>query len=191
MTKINILSLDPSLNNLGIALMSYDVESASLSIISMKLFTTDNEAGKKVRKSSDDLRRAKELRETLTDWQKKASIVCAEVPTGCQSARGALANGIVIGVLASITLPLIEVSPSEAKKAALGKKTGSKEEMIAWSVEQYPNASWLKRKFKGQIVHTAANEHLADAVAIAHAAVDTLEFKSAMAMTRMQGTYTG
>ena len=186
MKEIKVLGIDMSLNNLGCSVLSYDLVSEYLSMVDLKLFTTANEAGKVVRRSSDDLRRAKELHDGVHRMAAGVDVVMAEVPTGTQSSRGAMSNGIVIGVLASVPT-LIEVSPAEAKKALIGRKTGSKDEMIEAAMALFPDAPWLMRKFKGQVVPVDANEHLADSVAIVKAGIATKEFQSALNMIRAMG----
>lgn len=150
----------------------------------LELVQTETLAGKQVRKNSDDLRRSRELLNAIKAWEARSDVLMAEIPTGTQSARGAMSNGMVIGVLSAITKPLIEVSASEAKKVAVGRSTATKQEMIDWATALYPNAPWLRRHGKKDGVFKADNEHLADAVAIAHAGIKTQEFKSALAMFR-------
>jgi Holliday junction resolvasome RuvABC endonuclease subunit len=117
---------------------------------------------------------------------KGALFAVSEVPMGAQSARAALAFGMVIGMLANLPVPLIQVSPLEVKMAAVGHRQAAKEEMIAWAVEKYPAAAWrlqdkngAKHK-KGDL--KADNEHLADAIAVAEAGLLTDQFKQAVAM---------
>jgi hypothetical protein len=74
------------------------------------------------------------------------------------------------------------VTPTEVKLAATGNKNASKQEMIDWAVEAHPEASWLRHKRKGVMELTAANEHLADALAAIYAGVLTDQFKQAMSI---------
>jgi Holliday junction resolvasome RuvABC endonuclease subunit len=87
-----------------------------------------------------------------------------------------------IGLLAALSARrnLIQVSPIEAKKAATGRKTASKDEMIAWATAKWPHAPWLTKKRHGAVSYTDDNEHLADALAIAAAGVQTVEFRAAL-----------
>jgi hypothetical protein len=90
-----------------------------------------------------------------------------------------------VGVLGGCPAPLIELSPTEVKLAAIGSKTAGKEEMIEWAMGKYPYAPWIKRAGKP----VAKNEHLADAVATIHAGIKTEQFQSVLRMlraTRMQ-----
>lgn len=182
--KIKLTALDPALSNLGIAMMTYDTEDESLELNLLVLVQTEGTKVKQVRKNSDDLERAIRLRDGMMDTCKYASLAIAEIPMGTQSSRGAMSNGIVIGVLASCPCPLIQVSPTEVKMASVGIKTATKGEMIEWAVDKYPKGQWLYRKSKGKQVLMNDNEHLADAVAIAYAGIRTDQFKQAMGIFR-------
>jgi Holliday junction resolvasome RuvABC endonuclease subunit len=183
--SIKVLFVDPSQRNLGLARALVDPATFEISPLpsGLLLTHTDSEAGKKVRKSSDDLRRATELAEVLREGEAWADLIMAEIPSGSQSARACLGAGVCIGLLASLTKPLIQVSPTEAKKVAVGRATATKDEMIDWAYKLYPNLNWLTHggsKRPGKL--TDANEHLADALAIGYAGVMTLEFRAAAAM---------
>jgi Holliday junction resolvasome RuvABC endonuclease subunit len=89
-----------------------------------------------------------------------------------------------IGILAGCPKPLFQIQPSETKLATVGTKTASKEEMIEWAVEAYPNAPWFRLRDKpgGKII--AKNEHIADALAVVHAGLETDQFAQFMTMYR-------
>lgn len=182
MAKIRIAGLDGSKTNFGVALMDLDMESMSLDVVSLLLFKTEKSKNKQVRASSDNLRRAQEIAVPLQQALAGCTAAFVEVPSGGQSYDAVLGFGIVIGLYASINIPVIEVSPSETKLAALGTRTASKEEMIEWATEKFPNASWRMRKLKGNMVPTKDNEHLADAVAIVHAGIKVPSFKQTLAI---------
>ncbi len=110
------------------------------------------------------------------------AVAISEVPSGAQSARAAFMLGSVVGVLASCPVPLIQVSPIEVKKATVGKKTASKQEMIDWAVARYPDLPWLRRKSRGELVLVNKNEHLADAVATLHCGVQSVQFAQLRAL---------
>jgi Holliday junction resolvasome RuvABC endonuclease subunit len=128
-------------------------------------------------KNSDDIERARKLHEGLHNFIQDADLVIVEVPVGSQSARAMASYGICIGIIASIDKPLIQVTPTEVKLAACGKKTASKAEMIDWATNQFPEANWIKHKSKGEWVLGNKNEHLADAVAAIVAGVKTDTFQ--------------
>lgn len=185
-TQINVVGFDPALNNFGIARAVIDLDDRpTISRIEyIKLVQTDNEAGKVVRKNSDDLRRAQALYGGMLLACTGCAVAIAEIPTGTQSARGAMSNGIALGVLSGCPLPLIEVQASEVKLAAVGHKYAAKEEMIEWAMAKYPDAQWLMRTLKGKRVPIKDNEHMADAIAVIEAGIQTAQFKQATALFR-------
>jgi len=187
MASINIVGLDPSLNNLGIVEAQIDIDTFEVKVARLMLAQppkADNATKKAVRKNSDDLRRARFLQSALTEVCRGASLAIAEVPVGSQDARAMASYGICIGVLSSCPVPMIEVTPTEVKLSAVGKKTASKAEMIAWAMDKHPDANWKMRKRKGELVPTNDNEHLADAIAAIYAGIQTEQFKQAVSMMR-------
>ncbi|GAL23016.1 hypothetical protein JCM19235_1317 [Vibrio maritimus] len=118
----------------------------------------------------------------MKELEKDVNMVVVEVPVGSQSARSMASYGICIGILASITKPMIQVTPTEVKMATVGSKTASKQDMIDWATSAYPDADWLTVTRKGKKVITAKNEHLADSIAAVHAAILTDQFAGAIAI---------
>jgi Holliday junction resolvasome RuvABC endonuclease subunit len=182
---IKILGIDPAMRNTGLAIAEYDILSGKLNVIRVELAQTQaSKDGKVVRKSSDDLMRARvivnEIKRVIAIH--RPMIAVAEVPGGCQSARGAFSNGICCGVLASLQLPLIEVSPTEVKLASVGNKHASKDDIIQWAVAAWPQAGWLTRKLKGEVKLIADNEHMADACGAVAAGLLTVQFAQSIAM---------
>ena len=177
--KIKILGLDFSLSNLGCAECTYDLTIGKLEVVDLKLYTTANQAGKKVKQSEDDLRRGREMYANVQRMIQGYDVVIAERPGGSQDNRSSMASGIVLGVLASIP-SLIEVTPIDVKKAVLGRNSGSKEEMIETMVNAYPDAPWPRRKFKGEMRVMNQAEHMADSIGVIHAGMLTNQFKQAV-----------
>lgn len=186
MRTIKVLGIDMAFENMGLVFAEVDVMTCEVvSVTGLKLVKTQKgKDSKQVRKSSDDLRRARELHQAIVEASRGVGLAMAEVPGGSQSARAAKTLGIATGVLASVQCPLIEVSPDEVKLASVGSKTASKEDMRQWAHEKFPSAGWITRKLKGEFVPTNDNEHLADALAAIYAGVQTPAFKSAVAMLR-------
>jgi len=184
MAKIPVAGLDGSLRNFGVVKGYYDTESQELGIADMHLIQTEKSKNKQVRASSDNLARAQQIATSLQDLLQDVAVVFLEVPSGGQSYAAVLGFGITIGLYAGLTVPVVEVSPSETKLAAVGTKTASKQEMIEWATSQFPDADWRKRKLKGEMVLTNDNEHLADSVAIIHAGIRTPSFQQTIAMLR-------
>jgi Holliday junction resolvasome RuvABC endonuclease subunit len=172
MSIIKVASVDPSLANFGMAVLRLDLFSMKFAVEHLELIHTEKRANKTVRQNSDDLRRAQEIIDRFHACTSDAAICFAEIPTGAQSARAAFAFGLAVGVIAGCPVPVVQVQPHETKLATVGTKTASKAEMIEWAVEQFPEAPW--KRVRGRI--TNDNEHLADAVAIAHAGIKTDQF---------------
>lgn len=178
MKTITVAGLDPSLSNFGMVKGSLDLESGILTVTQIQLIETKPESkNKTVRKNSIDLERSRKLYKELTEFIKDVDLVCVEIPVGSQSARAMTSYGICIGLLASIDLPLIQVTPTEVKLAATNSKTASKAEMINWAVLNYPEAQWLTVTRKGITNFVDKNEHMADALAAIVAGVQTDIFK--------------
>ena len=187
MAKILVAGLDGAKANFGITKMLYDTNTEELELVSIRLIETQKLTGKHVRVSSDNLRRAREIADALKEELEDCTMAFGEVPTGGQSADAVLSFGIVIGLYASLPVPMVEVSPSETKKAAVGTTTASKEEIIEWATQKYPDAEWFTKKRNGVISFTAKNEHVADAAAIVHAGVRTQEFRVHAALIKRLG----
>lgn len=185
MAKIVIAGLDPSLQNFGMVKGVLDLNSGTLSNLQLLLNETkpDNK-NKQVRKNSQDLERARSHFRAIREFLLDVDLVCVEIPVGSQSARSMASYGVCIGLLASIEIPLIQVTPTEVKMAATGSKTASKTDMISWAFDQYPDAPWLVRTVKGVKEPVAKNEHLADGLAAIYAGVKTDEFKHITLLTR-------
>tara|TARA_R100001086_G_C11837589_1_gene258256 strand:+ start:1281 stop:1841 length:561 start_codon:yes stop_codon:yes gene_type:complete len=180
--KLIVAGIDPALRNFGLAKATYDTETGELTPIALKLIETDKDKGKQVRKNSDDLRRATEHCKAIHEWISDCNMVMVEIPVGSQSARACVSYGMCIGILSSIGVSeykgrLIQVQPGEVKMAACDTKHASKDEMIEWATEKYPDLPWLK----GRGGPGKKNEHLADAVAAIHAGIETDEFRNLIA----------
>lgn len=186
MTKILFAALDGAIANFGIAKLVYDTDTGKLDVVDLLLNKTEKSKLKQTRASTDDLLRSQEQAKFIRETVKDCAIVFGEVPSGGKDAKACRAFGIVTGLYASVPQSFQEVTPAEVKMAAVGTRTASKEEMIEWAVEKFPNAPWLRAKNngakwkKGDLVKD--NEHLADAVAIGHAGIRTPVFTQMISM---------
>lgn len=186
--KISVIGMDPSLSNWGFIKADVNVDSNEVRGIGAHLSETKPGANKKtVRKNSDDLRRARILSNALKNECKEVAVAFVEVPVGSQSAAAMKSYGICIGLLSTLDIPMIQVSPDEVKMAGAGCKNASKEEMIAWATETHPEIDWLTRKLKGKTETLNKNEHLADALAAIYAGLKTEDFQSVISIARMAG----
>lgn len=174
---VRIVGFDPAFANFGIARTLVDTTTFRIAKIEdLKLVKTEKAKNKTVRASSDELARARILQQEMASACTGCLGAAMEVPAGSQSASAARKLGIAVGVMASCPLPMIEVSPIEGKKASVGKKTATKQEMIDWATGRWPNAPWIEHRGK----LTQANEHLADACAVVEAALLTQELRMAL-----------
>lgn len=188
MAILKVVGFDPSLRNWGISAGLLCTETGKLTIKTLRVIQTKEPKAKGVRVNSDDLRAAKELMEGSMPFLAQANLIFVEVPSGTQSAKGAMASGICIGVLGAIRAsgtPFFEVTPIEVKKATVGSKTATKNEMIAWAMTAHPEAPWPMQTIKGETFPIAGTaEHMADATAAIHAGLQTNEYKQLAAMSR-------
>lgn len=191
MTKIRILGLDPSLAATGWAVLEVDCNNCSVtSVLDMGTITSAPSKVKKVRKSSDKLARSRAIAKRLDQVIKEYDIKVAtsEIPSGAKSASAAFAFGIVTGLVASLPIPVIEVTPTEVKLAACGNKIADKEDIMRWAItvtEGSPAHSlWktgnVKNEFEielGGKYLTKTMEHQADAIAVGKACADSEPFR--------------
>jgi Holliday junction resolvasome RuvABC endonuclease subunit len=189
MSKILIAGIDPGFRNFGVARLRLDLDSLDMEVDDLILMKTESGTGGKqkvIRKNSDDLRRAIEQNQGFRKAVEGCAIGFAEIPSGAQDHRAAMGFGISIGIIACSPIPILQVQNFEAKLAAVGTKTASKDEMIEWAMELYPDAPWLryernfKTKKKGE--PKDENEHLADGIAIAKAGIGLQEFQQLKAV---------
>ena len=181
---MRVVGIDPSLSNFGICtglIADGTFVPDALQLIESK---ADKKTAKVVRKNSDDLNRARTLFQGMYKALEGADLAIAEVPVGSQSSRAMASYGICIGVLASIDIPLIQVTPAEVKLIATNSKTASKSDMIDWATNLNPQLPWLTRTVKGETSYVSKNEHLADALATVYAGMNTDIFKTFMAFSR-------
>tara|TARA_B100000929_G_scaffold108179_1_gene85732 strand:- start:48402 stop:48983 length:582 start_codon:yes stop_codon:yes gene_type:complete len=183
--EIRVTGIDPSFSNFGYAHGTLNMETGVLTNLQVELRESPPvKAKKQVRQNSKDLERAQIQFEGLSNICKQSDMVFVEIPVGSQSARAMASYGVCIGLLASIQIPMIQVTPTEVKVAATNKKTASKKEMIEWATQAYPDAGWLTKKVKGIVSFTDKNEHPADALAAIYAGVKTEQFQQLLAMRK-------
>lgn len=177
---IKIIAIDPSLRNTGIAFGWLNLETLEWGVDRVELNETEKAKTKTVRKSSDDFDRCRILHEAVAKAEKEAAIAFVEMPIGSQNAAAMLSYGACISLIASLEIPVIQCTPMEVKKFATGDKNATKEEMIAWAVQKFPQVNWLERGGKVLL----KNEHLADAVGAINAGLNTDDFKALIVMLR-------
>lgn len=115
--------------------------------------------------SADNVRRAQLIAQWLGERvvNYRPSMLCVEAMSFSRDAGASHKLGITRGVIACVaqwhSLVYREISPQDIKKHLTGKKTASKEEMIAEVELRHPEIRWPKQ--------TTLWEHAADAVGAA------------------------
>ncbi|MEG0063034.1 MAG: hypothetical protein RR740_00375 [Pseudomonas sp.] len=180
MSRIKIIGIDPSLRNTGIAKGWLDLNTLEWEVEEVLLAKTEKGKSKTVRKSSDDFDRARILVEAVREAEVGAEIAFVEMPIGSQSSDAMKSYGVCIALIATLEIPVIQVSPTQVKVHAVNDRNATKEEMIAWAHAKFPDINWLQRGGK----LTQANEHLADACAAINAGIQEDDFKAAIKMLR-------
>lgn len=175
MKIINFLSMDPSFRNT--AIVKGQIVDGIVTLTGYELTITSKTKNKKIRASSDAVDRCRILMDSISDQldKFKPNVTFSETPSGSQSAASMKGYGISCALIALLRPPAIQVSPMEVKVASVGSKTASKEEMIAWAVENHPELDW-PRKPNGDVVK-AKGEHIADAIAVVYAGMKTDQYK--------------
>jgi hypothetical protein len=172
-----VVSIDPSLRNTGIAVADYcELSDAIQSVERIELITTkplDKKLYKSVKKNASDFDCALQIRDGIAKWTDIADVVITEMPVGSQSARASWCLGSVLGILTNIRTPLVHVQPSETKMVV--GKNASKDAMVKWASELYPDLNWYRDKFG--FITTRHNEHMADAIGVLHVGVLMPKFK--------------
>lgn len=95
-------------------------------------------------KMQDDMRRvcllAGDLQGMVERWV--PSLIVAELPSWSQSASGAKAQGISLGILGALRIftdtPCVWIDPKETKEAATGARKGSKEDVQVAVLDLWP-----------------------------------------------------
>lgn len=179
---MKFVSIDSSLANTGVAVGNVG-RTGIVTVSTISLTETTKTKNKQVRASSDAIARCRQTHDFVSKIirEEDPGIIFAETPSGSQSSSGMKSYGSTCMLIASLSPPPIEVTPNEVKMASVGNKTASKKEMIKWASTKHPLVEWDKNK-DGTLKNK--NEHMADAIAIAYAAVQTDEFKRIQAMIK-------
>lgn len=193
MSELRIASFDPSLNNTGMAFATYNTETGKVTLRDIDLFESKFEKGKQVRQVSHDYERARAAAEHMRAFigRHNPQLLCAELPSGGQSARAVLSFGITVGLQAAISpVPMIQVTPREVKHAVTGRWDGpeaSKAAIMSWAYRTAPDLNWRFQKRLGKMEFLAKNEHSADACAVIYAATETQEFARVISTLKSLG----
>ncbi len=165
MEWLKVVGFDPSLSNWGMC--KFWIQKDSIEVAEIGIVETKPSKQLGQRKNSLDLERGKDLYDGVTAFLEDVDLVCVEIPVGSQSANGMKSYGMCIGILASIDIPMIQVTPKQVKSIT-GKPSATKKEMIQWAKTKHPEASWFNQN---------KDEHVADAMAAVYAGMQTDMFK--------------
>jgi Holliday junction resolvasome RuvABC endonuclease subunit len=164
MTRDNftILTNDPSFTAWGYAVIDSKgiCESGCIK-------TAPEQKKRRIRASDDRTRRASEIVQELLKLIKDYDVtyILSEAPHGSQNANAAIMIGMVAGITTAIAecleIPIEYYSEADAKKAVLGKKAATKDDMIE-AIDNLYEVDWRKIKY--------IDEAVADALAIHYVA---------------------
>ncbi len=195
-----MLGIDPGLNNTGFAVAEVDLSTSRiLRVFELGLLTTKRDTTRRVRRSSDDYRRAKSLvvRLRAIAERHRIHLAAAEMAATSPYKRISLNFGVMTGILASFDFPLIEVLPQQVKCAISGERSAEKVEIIGWALGitgdapvGWPTSSIPNRlglSHRGKTVALSA-EHPADALAVIQAALASEQLGEVVALQRALDT---
>lgn len=154
-----ILCCDPSIRGYG-----YVTLDESFNILESGAIRTVKMSKKlRIREGDDRVRRIGEINDILIGIIKSYPIdfICAELPHGSQSAVSAMSLGLVTALTHTLAqaynIPIEWYSEGDAKKALIGKRTATKNEVIE-AVDRLYQVPWTNTGYK--------NEAIADSLAI-------------------------
>ncbi len=170
-----LLGLDPGFANMGWAVI--EIASWGEKLIETGVLRTEKSDKKRqVLASDDNLRRGREVAETLMGVLKRhhISAICAESMSFPRNAGAAAKMAMCWGVVATLSaqsnLPVVQASPQEIKKCLCGKKDASKEEVEEAVKRRYGQTDAMLAD-----VAASYREHAYDAMAAVVTALERSE----------------
>lgn len=183
MAILNVVGMDPSMNNWGIAAGQYDTVTQRLTIKTLETISPVLQKTKQVRQNSIDIERSYQLFEGVRKYIDGAHAIFIEAPVGSQSANAMKGYGICAGLLGAVRglgASYFELTATDVKLVT-GNKNATKKDMIEWGTTVFPDAPWPKHKKAGVFVVTEGEaEHMADACAAIKAGVASQQFKQSL-----------
>ena len=189
-----ILGIDPGLRSTGFAAAEIDKSAGSIvRVLQIGTIQTEPQTARKVRKTSDHLRRAREQANAILSVidRHNVSVIAFELSTVTPYTHPTFSFGVMTGIVAALGRPIIQVLPHEVKFAACRNTRATRRDIIAWALAKTAgdNLTWpttartnsLRLTYLGRNVTNAA-EHPADALAAIEAALATEEFRLAAKM---------
>lgn len=166
-----ILSLDPSLNNWGYAILDYEPNLNTLTLQHCGVINPPKGNKYLPKQNQKDIATATNIYQELYYLINKVDIWVAEIPIGSQSSRAMVSYALCCGVIGSLTChnpKLIQISPYEVKKY-IGDKTTDKQQIINWVRQQHPQTQHLIPQAKNKA------EHICDAIMACHVALKQIK----------------
>jgi Holliday junction resolvasome RuvABC endonuclease subunit len=158
-----ILTNDPSFTAWGYAVLD-DGEIIKTGCIK----TAPEQKKRRIRASDDRTRRASDIVQELLKLidEYDVDFMVSEAPHGSQNAQAAIMIGMVAGITTAIAecknIPIEYYSEQDSKKAVLGKRAATKEDMIE-AIDKLYDVDWTKVKY--------IDEAVADALAVHYVAM--------------------
>jgi len=174
------LTIDGSLSNVGVVIGRFG-PTGVMTLDYRVLFITKKADSPKNGAILDIVDRCNHISVQVLSLLKsvKPDYVFIEVPTGSQNYSSAVSLGAICMLIGSIEAvsrewgcKVIRIEAKDAKIAATGDAEASKDDIIDWAHNLFPNFNWFRRQ-NGVLIKTK-NEHLADAIAVANAAIKQL-----------------
>ena len=162
MEELTILTNDPSITAWGWAVIRNNVVLETGCIK-----TSSEQKARRIRKGDDTVRRVSEINFHLIQKIKGHGInyIVSELPHGSQSASAAVMIGICTGIMQTLAdafdVGIEWYSEADSKKAVLGRRSVSKQEMID-TIQTLYDVPFTGIKYK--------DEAVADAMAVYHVA---------------------
>ena len=158
-----VLTNDPSVTGWGWAVLN----KKGIVMEAGCIKTEPDHKKKRIRKGDDNVRRVSDITRTLKEVIEKYDIdyILSELPHGSQNANAAMMMGMTLMLQAIsdvLSIPAEWYSEQDAKKAVLGKKSATKQEMID-KIKTHYSYKFTGVKYK--------DEAVADALAIHYVAM--------------------
>ena len=159
---MKILTLDPALRNTGWAIAELNDETQELTVLRVGVIQTKRKTGDSV----ELIGNVRDIFTQLTPLVNEVDLVVSEHSTMAQNASNALTNGIVTAVLSWIAMQKMLITVTQnAGKYVTGIDNPTKKDVVKWATPMLPK----------DVTVTASNlDHVADAIAVLHAAKQSL-----------------
>ena len=161
------LSADPALKNT--ALIWGQIENGVIKPIGHMISTTDKVKGEKV--MIDMVNRARKTIENIISTVTLVSpdYTFSEIPSGSQSLSGAKSAALSCAYIALLGSDCVISTPGEVKKATGNKRTATKDDIMNWADNKFPDYDFPRKK-DGTMVKGKC-EHICDALAVVESGI--------------------